>query len=176
MDYLRQSQSMRESHDASAAGHNTSRSELVQLFRYTNISHDYLRLCNDVTEATFIFVVAGCLLAATAVRERDAVCSCFSTGNIPDDQRVLDPRMGPIRKTAAVKTLPRLWHCYSPSQRPLNSCQLYHRKPGETLRNHLLSSLSTLCTCSYCTRACMGNINRESCLWCIIVGSHGKII
>ena len=32
----------------------------------------------------------------------------FSTGNIPDDQRVLDPRMGPIKKTAAVKTLPRL--------------------------------------------------------------------
>ncbi|XP_067949401.1 coiled-coil domain-containing protein 169-like [Watersipora subatra] len=28
--------------------------------------------------------------------------------NIPEDQRVIDPRRGPIKKTAAVKTLPRL--------------------------------------------------------------------
>lgn len=28
--------------------------------------------------------------------------------NIPEDQRVIDPKRGPIRKTAAVKTLPRI--------------------------------------------------------------------
>ncbi|ELU08814.1 hypothetical protein CAPTEDRAFT_226076 [Capitella teleta] len=28
--------------------------------------------------------------------------------NIPQDQRVIDPRRGPIRKTAAIKTLPRI--------------------------------------------------------------------
>ncbi|XP_067661623.1 coiled-coil domain-containing protein 169-like isoform X3 [Haliotis asinina] len=31
-----------------------------------------------------------------------------SGGNIPDDQRVLDPKRGPIKKTAAVKNLPSL--------------------------------------------------------------------
>ncbi|KAK6173588.1 hypothetical protein SNE40_017010 [Patella caerulea] len=31
-------------------------------------------------------------------------------GNIPDDQRILDPKKGPIRKTAAVKSLPSLDH------------------------------------------------------------------
>ena len=33
----------------------------------------------------------------------------FSKQNIPADQRILDPRRGPIRKTAAVKNLPRIW-------------------------------------------------------------------
>ncbi|WAQ99998.1 CC169-like protein [Mya arenaria] len=29
-------------------------------------------------------------------------------GNIPEDQRIIDPRRGPIKKTAAVKNLPSL--------------------------------------------------------------------
>lgn len=32
----------------------------------------------------------------------------FFFRSIPEDQRILDPRMGPIKKTAAVKTLPHL--------------------------------------------------------------------
>jgi len=35
------------------------------------------------------------------------LCVC-SFGNIAGDQRVIDVRRGPIRKTAAVKTLPRI--------------------------------------------------------------------
>jgi len=31
-----------------------------------------------------------------------------NTRNIPPDQRILDPKKGPIKKTAAVKSLPRL--------------------------------------------------------------------
>ncbi|KAK7495234.1 hypothetical protein BaRGS_00013416 [Batillaria attramentaria] len=31
-----------------------------------------------------------------------------NTGNIPDDQRIIDPKKGPIRRTAGVKNLPSL--------------------------------------------------------------------
>ena len=33
-------------------------------------------------------------------------CVCYR--NIPEDQRVIDPKRGPIKKTAAVKNLPKL--------------------------------------------------------------------
>ncbi|XP_052278819.1 coiled-coil domain-containing protein 169-like isoform X3 [Dreissena polymorpha] len=49
--------------------------------------------------------------AAVGVQQREADELSRSPrlmGNIPEDQRILDPRKGPIKKTAAVKNLPSL--------------------------------------------------------------------
>ncbi|KAF6017948.1 CCDC169 [Bugula neritina] len=41
-------------------------------------------------------------------KTQQQAASTANLRNIPEDQRVIDPRRGPIRKTAAVKTLPKI--------------------------------------------------------------------
>ena len=69
----------------------------------------YQRLPTKLVLHCIVFIEASVVYRVNAAFSAEVVlfCAC-SFGNIAGDQRVIDVRRGPIRKTAAVKTLPRI--------------------------------------------------------------------
>jgi hypothetical protein len=78
---------------------------------HTEFTVDWVRAplngeCSHVYVA-FMSAISKCIQKLINIFEMQPI-SGFSNSNIAQDQRIIDPKRGPIRRTAAVKTLPRL--------------------------------------------------------------------